>query len=66
MKVKRALAISVVVILAAAALPSPKSDAVMTPREPTISAASPEAAGRYLVRVGGCNDCHTPGFAMLG
>jgi mono/diheme cytochrome c family protein len=20
--------------------------------------------GRYLVRIGGCNDCHTPGYAM--
>jgi len=20
--------------------------------------------GRYLVKIGGCNDCHTPGFAM--
>lgn len=22
--------------------------------------------GRYLVRVGGCNDCHTPGYAPSG
>lgn len=22
--------------------------------------------GRYLVRIGGCNDCHTPGFAPSG
>src|SRR5215469_12645052 len=22
--------------------------------------------GRYLVRIGGCNDCHTPGFAQVG
>lgn len=29
-----------------------------------VSAASQIAAGRYLVRIGGCNDCHTPGFAM--
>lgn len=27
-----------------------------------VAAASPEAAGRYLVIVGGCNDCHTPGW----
>jgi mono/diheme cytochrome c family protein len=27
---------------------------------PHIEAESPEAAGRYLVLVGGCNDCHTP------
>lgn len=22
--------------------------------------------GRYVVTIGGCNDCHTPGFAMSG
>ena len=22
--------------------------------------------GRYLVRIGGCNDCHTPGYAVTG
>ena len=22
--------------------------------------------GRYLVRIGGCNDCHTPGYAPAG
>lgn len=31
-----------------------------------IAAASDIAAGRYLVKIGGCNDCHTPGFAMTG
>lgn len=29
-----------------------------------IAAASDVDAGRYLVKIGGCNDCHTPGFAM--
>lgn len=24
------------------------------------------ARGRYLVQIGGCNDCHTPGYAMSG
>ena len=24
------------------------------------------ARGRYIVMIGGCNDCHTPGFAMTG
>jgi mono/diheme cytochrome c family protein len=24
------------------------------------------ARGRYIVTIGGCNDCHTPGFAMSG
>ena len=29
-------------------------------------ARTPADAGRYLVQVGGCNDCHTPGFAETG
>lgn len=29
-----------------------------------VVSASDVDAGRYLVRIGGCNDCHTPGFAM--
>ena len=24
------------------------------------------ARGKYIVEIGGCNDCHTPGFAMSG
>jgi mono/diheme cytochrome c family protein len=28
--------------------------------------ASPVEAGRYLVTLGGCHDCHTPGFFELG
>ena len=30
---------------------------------PHVSALTPEAAGRYLVVAGGCNDCHTQGWA---
>lgn len=30
--------------------------------EPFVQAATPEEAGRYLVVVAGCNDCHTPGW----
>lgn len=29
---------------------------------PHVAATTPEEAGRYLVIVGGCNDCHTPGW----
>jgi uncharacterized membrane protein len=28
--------------------------------------SSSHARGRYLVSIAGCNDCHTPGFAMSG
>jgi mono/diheme cytochrome c family protein len=34
--------------------------------EAHVMASTPEAAGKYLVSVGGCNDCHTPGFMMMG
>jgi len=30
--------------------------------QPYIQAYSSIDAGRYLVKVGGCNDCHTPGY----
>jgi mono/diheme cytochrome c family protein len=39
---------------------APAGDAI------AVQAPSPEAAGKYLVRLGGCNDCHTAGFNMLG
>lgn len=29
---------------------------------PSVAAVSPEEAGRYLVAVAGCNDCHTEGY----
>ncbi|MBU1325908.1 MAG: cytochrome C [Alphaproteobacteria bacterium] len=31
---------------------------------PRVVAPSDVEAGRYLVKVGGCNDCHTPRYAM--
>lgn len=31
---------------------------------PRVTAASDVEAGRYLVKIGGCNDCHTPRYAM--
>jgi len=33
---------------------------------PRVTAANDIEAGRYLVMVGGCNDCHTPGYAQGG
>jgi mono/diheme cytochrome c family protein len=32
-------------------------------RKPAVSG---QDHGRYLVTIGGCNDCHTPGYAMTG
>jgi mono/diheme cytochrome c family protein len=35
--------------------------------EPKREAPVPTAAhGRYLIVAGGCNDCHTPGYAQIG
>jgi cytochrome c553 len=33
---------------------------------PHVVASSPIEAGRYLALVGGCNDCHTPGYNQSG
>jgi mono/diheme cytochrome c family protein len=33
---------------------------------PRVEAATAEAAGRYLVVAGGCNDCHTPRWDQQG
>lgn len=33
---------------------------------PTVKADSPIDAGRYLVLIGGCNDCHTPNWPESG
>jgi hypothetical protein len=29
---------------------------------PSVTGQSPVAVGEYLVAIGGCNDCHTPGW----
>ncbi|NBC17913.1 MAG: hypothetical protein GVY18_11435, partial [Bacteroidetes bacterium] len=47
----------------------PTAQAEDIPTVPTathVAAASPVEAGRYLVDVAGCNDCHTAGFMQLG
>lgn len=32
------------------------------PETPFVKGQSPLAVGEYLVAIGGCNDCHTPGW----
>ena len=34
--------------------------------EPQLLAATDVSGGRYLVVIGGCNDCHTPGWTQNG
>lgn len=50
----------------AVALASCNKAEVKAPDAPQVIAASDIEAGRYLVRVGGCNDCHTPGYPQSG
>lgn len=50
----------------ALALAACTQKAATPPAEPVVAAQDKIAAGRYLVRIGGCNDCHTAGFPESG
>jgi mono/diheme cytochrome c family protein len=49
------------VLITAAALPL-----LVHPADAASADARELARGRYLVVIGGCNDCHTPGYASSG
>lgn len=49
---------------AGSASPSADGAAPSSHPSPAVYAANDIDAGRYLVMIGGCNDCHTPGFAQ--
>ncbi|MDG2531566.1 cytochrome C [Caulobacter endophyticus] len=51
-------------IMLAAGLAAGCSPQTETPAQ--VTGASDIEVGRYLVKVGGCNDCHTPGFVRDG
>lgn len=53
-------------VLLCATLAGACTPKVEAPSAPQVVAADPIAAGRYLVLVGGCNDCHTPGYKQNG
>jgi mono/diheme cytochrome c family protein len=55
-------------IAAAAAVLAAASTAWYAQAGPTKPAAETRSIerGRYLARIAGCNDCHTPGYAMAG
>ena len=59
--VRSTLALSVL-CLAAAALPASaqQTKTISKPQNPQVE------RGRYLVKVTGCNDCHTPGYPQSG
>jgi mono/diheme cytochrome c family protein len=41
-------------------------EAVLAPVEANSSATGLDERGRYLIKIAGCNDCHTPGYAHTG
>jgi mono/diheme cytochrome c family protein len=58
------LALAAAALAALALLRTGGETAIAAEGPPRVVAATPEAAGRYLVELGGCNDCHTPRFAV--
>lgn len=64
---KQIFACAFLALAAAACTPAPAADSSVAPAAPPrVVAADPIAAGRYLVKIGGCNDCHTPGYKENG
>ncbi|WP_309627650.1 cytochrome C [Brevundimonas sp.] len=57
---------SVVALLAACQPAAEAEDSAQSDSGPHVVAATDIAAGRYMVLVGGCNDCHTPAYARTG
>lgn len=57
---------SAIALLCACTPPAPGTRAVVSGGEPHVAAKDQIAAGKYIVEIGGCNDCHTPGFAEGG
>jgi mono/diheme cytochrome c family protein len=43
---------------------TPATAAGKTPAKVPAADGKDVARGRYLVKIAGCNDCHTPGYAM--
>lgn len=71
MHASRGIALFASTLFIAACQPVPTPEAVAAPRDahPAPAAAVPEdtiARGEYLVRIAGCNDCHTAGYAEAG
>ena len=71
MKLRNALVVCGIVIASAALLPNARPSIAAAPaavenEHPSVTARTPEEAGRYLIRSAGCNDCHTPNFMVLG
>ncbi|AQR62414.1 hypothetical protein BZG35_12750 [Brevundimonas sp. LM2] len=61
-----AAAASGLVLLTACQPAATSSAQAQADTDPHVVAATDIAAGRYIVLVGGCNDCHTPAYAQTG
>ena len=55
-----------VLVLSSIATAIATEEAVRPPVEASSSARELNDRGRYLVKIAGCNDCHTPGYAQTG
>ena len=55
-----------VLVLSSIATAIATEEAVRAPVEASSSARQLNDRGRYLVKIAGCNDCHTPGYAQTG
>lgn len=51
---------------APATAPTPTPATTQAATRPTVQAANPVEAGKYIVQIAGCHDCHTPGWMETG
>jgi mono/diheme cytochrome c family protein len=55
-----------VFVVAMIALSSPVAGGVVAQQKPDKHLSTEAARGKYLTQIAGCNDCHTPGYAISG
>lgn len=66
MRPVRALLMPTSLLFLAACQPTPTRTVASLPPPTSAPAGDLLARGEYLVRIAGCNDCHTPGYAESG
>ena len=65
MKIMRRLLIVVVMFLSVSVFIDPLRAETASPKmQPEKSDRKMIERGRYLTKIGGCNDCHTPGYLL--
>ena len=63
---KTAIILAAMALAVSACSQTPATDEPAPIAAPRVAAPDVVAAGRYLVRIGGCNECHTEGYAESG